>query len=593
MQLHRIDWIILISFFIVSLLIGLITSRKAGKSFSEYFLAGGNMPWWLLGISMVATTFSSDTPNLVADIIRKNGVSGNWVWWAFLLTGMLTVFVYAKLWKRSGLLTDLEFYEMRYSGQAAAFLRGFRALFLGVIFNCFIMATVILAGIKISGVLLGVDPKSTVLLIALITVIYTTLGGLKGVIFTDFFQFIISMIGVIGAAVVVLNLPEVGGINNLFSHPEVSSKINFLPNFDHPNEFIPVFIIPLAVQWWANWYPGAEPGGGGYIVQRMLSSKSESDATGATLLFNIAHYALRPWPWIIVALASLIIFPDLDSLQAAFPNLSKDVINDDLAYPAMLTFLPKGLLGLVIASLTAALMSTISTHLNWGSSYITHDFYRRFINPNAKDDQLILVGRVSIGLLMIISSIIALNLTSALGAFNIILQIGAGTGLIYILRWFWWRINAFTEIAGMITSLSLAIYFELIWPHFSEVVISTEKKLLISVGITTLVWLIATLVTRPTSSSVLEQFYTKVRPDGIGWGPIQKSLKQQGTVVHKDGSFTSGILAMLVATFLVYSLLFSMGWFLYGNTTFAIFALVAAIISGGFLWKIWPSLKMN
>ena len=379
MQLSTLDWSIIAGFFIVSLIIGIITSRKAGSSSAEFFLSGRNMPWWLLGISMVATTFSADTPNLVTDIVRKNGVSGNWVWWAFLLTGMLTVFVYSKLWRRSGVLTDLEFYEIRYGGKSAAFLRGFRALYLGVFFNVMIMATVCLAAIKIGGVMLGLSPLQTLAIASVVTVLYSSLGGLRGVIITDFFQFVLAMIGTIWAANVLLDLPQVGGLDALLAHKEVASLTNFLPDFSDTESLIPLLIIPLAVQWWSVWYPGAEPGGGGYIAQRMLAAKDEQNAMGATLLFNISHYALRPWPWIIIALCSVVVFPNLESIQAAFPHIDPSIVNDDLAYPAMLTFLPAGLLGLVIASLVAAFMSTISTHLNWGSSYVVNDFYQRFV----------------------------------------------------------------------------------------------------------------------------------------------------------------------------------------------------------------------
>lgn len=593
MLLKPIDWVIIAAFFAISILIGLYASRKSGKNFQEYFLAGGNMPWWLLGVSMVATTFAADTPNLVTDIVRKNGVSGNWVWWAFLLTGMLTVFIYAKLWKRSGVLTDLEFYELRYSGKEAAFLRGFRALYLGVVFNCMVMAVVILAAMKLSGVLLGMNPMQTVLIAGVITVIYTMLGGLRGVILTDFFQFIIAMIGGVAAAVVISRLPEVGGFNKLITHPNVTDKLNLLPDFSKPESYIPVFILPLAVQWWASWYPGAEPGGGGYVAQRMLSAKSEKDATGATLFFNIAHYALRPWPWIIVALASLVVFPDLESIKQAFPDVDASIVNDDLAYPAMLTYLPSGLLGIIIASLIAAFMSTISTHLNWGGSYITHDFYRRFVKPEASDKELVLMGRLSTVALMIVASALAFGLDSALGGFNIILQIGAGTGLIYILRWFWWRINAYTEITGMVVSFLVALYLEIFAPKLGLPAPSGDYKLLWGVGITTAAWLLVTLLTRPTARPTLENFYAKVKPDGNGWQPIQKSLAEKGTTITRDNTLTSGILAMIAATFLVYALLFSVGWLIYGNMMNALIGFGFALLMAIALRAIWPKLKMN
>ena len=452
MNVTALDWGIIAAFFIISLLIGLFSAKSAGSSAKEFFLSGRNMPWWLLGVSMVATTFSADTPNLVTDIVRKNGVAGNWAWWAFLLTGMLTVFVYAKLWRRSEATTDLEFYEMRYSGKGAAFLRAFRAIYLGVFFNVVIMATVSLAAIKIGGVMLGLSPVQTLLIASIVTVVYSSLGGLKGVLLTNFFQFFLAMAGSFGAAYYILDLPEIGSLNNLLAHDVVSTKLDFLPDFSDPNMYIPLFLMPIAIQWWATWYPGAEPGGGGYIAQRMLSAKDEKNAIGATLFFNIAHYALRPWPWIIVALASLVIYPNVSDLQTAFPHIPVDKIGDDLAYSAMLTYLPTGLIGIVLASLIAAVMSTLSTHLNWGSSYVVNDFYLRFVKPEATDKQLVAVGRISTVGLMVLSAILALALSSALDAFNILLQIGAGTGLIFILRWFWWRINAYTEISAMANS---------------------------------------------------------------------------------------------------------------------------------------------
>ena len=444
--MQTIDWLIVLGFFLIYLLIGLYFAKRAGANSAEFFLSGRNMPWWLLGVSMVATTFSTDTPNLVTDIVRQNGVAGNWVWWAFLLTGMLTVFVYARLWRRSGALTDLEFYELRYSGKAAAFLRGFRALYLGVFFNVLIMAAVCLAIIKIGGVMFGMTPLQTLLAASVVTVVYSTLGGLRGVIIADFFQFGVAIVGAFGAAIFIVNLPQVGGLQGLLSHEAIVPKLNLLPDFSDTDMVVTLLILPLAVQWWSVWYPGSEPGGGGYIAQRMLSAKSEKDAMAATLFFNAAHYALRPWPWIVVALCSLIVFPDLESLRSAFPHIDADLIQNDLGYPAMLTFLPHGFLGLVVASLIAAFMSTISTHLNWGASYIVNDFYKRFINSEADEKRLVFVGRVSTVVLMAATCVLALLLSNALQAFQILLQIGAGTGLLFIMRWFWWRINPFSEI---------------------------------------------------------------------------------------------------------------------------------------------------
>jgi Na+/proline symporter len=555
------------------------------------------MSWWLLGISMVATTFAADTPNLVTELVRKNGVSGNWAWWSFLLTGLLTVFVYAKLWKRSGVLTDLEFYERRYSGRPAAFLRGFRAIYLGVVFNCLVMSAVILAAIKLSGMLLGIGPVETVLITGTVTVIYTLLGGLRGVILTDCFQFLFAMVGAVAAAAVICNQPEIGGFANLLAHENVAGKLSLFPDFNDTNVFVAIFVIPLAIQWWSSWYPGAEPGGGGYVAQRMLSAKSESDAATATLLFVVAHYALRPWPWIIVALASLVVYPDLASIGSAFPDIPKNSVRDDLAYPAMLTRLPSGLLGVVTASLAAAFMSTISTHLNWGGSYLAHDFYHRFVNPQATEKQLVRIGRSSTVGLMAIASLLALSLESALDGFSIILQIGAGTGLIYILRWFWWRINAFTEIAGMAASLGVALSFRFIYPSLSESLglpaLEDWHQMVIGVGLTTAIWLLTTFLTRPTDPVVLESFYQSIRPGGRLWGPVHDSLAKRGIEVESDHSLTAGILAMVICTFLVYSLLFGVGYVLYGQTFSAILCFVVATTATIAIVKIWPQLKMT
>ena len=591
MQLSNFDWSIIIAFFILTIVIGVAASKKAGESYSDFFLSGRNMPWWLLGFSMVATTFSADTPNLVTDIVRKNGVSGNWQWWAFLLTGMLTVFVYAKLWRRSGVQTDLEFYELRYSGKAAAFLRGFRAIYLGVFFNVIIMATVSLAAIKIGGVMLGLTPIQTILIASIVTVIYSSLGGLTGIIWTDFFQFIIAMFGVGWAAYVIVNLPEVGGLTAMLEHPNVSDKLNVLPDFNDMNVLLPFLILPLAIQWWSVWYPGAEPGGGGYIAQRMLSAKSENHAIGATMFFNFVHYALRPWPWILVALASLIVFPDLASLKTAFPHLADNVINDDLAYPAMMTFLPHGLLGLVLASLIAAFMSTISTQLNWGSSYIVNDFYRRFVKPEASEKELVNVGRISTVSLMVLAGLIALKLESALGAFNVILQIGAGTGLIFILRWFWWRINAWSEVAAMVVSFIVALFFEFVTPD-----VPSHLRLILGIGIKTFAWLAVTFMTKPTEHSTLLSFYKLIKPHASGWQPVIRPAISAGELKAEEvtpGKLPLELVCMVAGCFLVYGVLFGVGFFLYGETGKAMIGVAVAAVTGFILIKSWSKVKGN
>jgi Na+/proline symporter len=587
MQLENIDWLIILAFFILSLVIGIIVSKKSGKDITEFFLSGRKMPWWLIGISMVATTFSADTPNLVTDIVRTNGVAGNWVWWAFLLTGMLTVFVYAKLWRRSEVLTDLEFYELRYSGKGAAFLRGFRAFYLGAVFNVLIMASVCLAGIKIGGALLGLSPVETLLISCAVTVIYSSIGGLRGIIITDFFQFILAMVATFWAAYEIVNLPQVAGLTNLLNHPDVIPKLNLIPDIADTDLFIAVFIIPLAVQWWAVWYPGAEPGGGGYVAQRMLSAKDEKNAIWATLLFNFMHYAVRPWPWILIALASIVVFPNLESLQVAFPNT---IVGNDLAYPAMISFLPSGLLGLLVASLIAAFMSTISTHLNWGSSYLVHDFYRRFFVKDRTEKHYVFIGRVFTVLLMVFSAFFALFLNNSLQAFGIILQIGAGTGLIFILRWFWYRVNVYSELTAMIVSFLVALAFEFIIPNN----FSVEEKLIIGVTITTISWLIVTLITPPSNMETLQNFYKKIQPGGPGWKKIIEESESKGiTITGKKEKWDvpSGILCMLFGSISVYSILFGIGYILYSQTTTGIIFLIISVLSVIALMKFWKRLS--
>ena len=554
------------------------------------------MPWWLLGISMVATTFSADTPNLVTDIVRTNGVSGNWVWWAFLLTGMLTVFVYAKLWRRSEVLTDLEFYELRYGGKGAAFLRGFRAIYLGVFFNIMIMASVCLAGIKIGSVMLGLTPTQTLLIASSVTVLYSSLGGLKGVILTDFFQFTLAMIATFWAAAVIVNLPEVGGLGELISHPEIIPKLDLIPDISDRELFLVVFLLPIAVQWWSVWYPGAEPGGGGYVAQRMLSAKDENNAVWATLLFNFMHYAVRPWPWILIALASLIVFPNLDDLQLAFPEISKSIIGHDLAYPAMMTLLPSGLLGLLLASLAAAFMSTIASHLNWGSSYVVNDFYKRFFEPKASEKKLVLLGRITTVLLMLFSCLVALLLSNALQAFAILLQIGAGTGLLFILRWFWYRINIYSEISAMIISFLVAFYLQIIHPRIGFDPISTEGQLILGVAITTFSWILITYLTPVEDKQVLRDFYKKIQPGGKGWKKVVDEAKDDGIdLIGKKEAWDvpTGILCMVLGCFFIYSILFSIGYLLYSEYTFAIILLTVSIVSLFFLQKAWKRLKMH
>lgn len=598
MELATIDYAIIIVFFSIILCIGILVSRKAGKDTTQFFLSGRNIPWWLLGTSMVATTFSTDTPNLVTDLVRTNGVSGNWVWWAFLLTGMLTVFFYAKLWRKSGVTTDLEFYELRYGGKPAKFLRGFRAIYLGLLFNVLAMAGVTLAAIKIGEIMLGLSPIVTVGLAGIITVLFSAVGGFRGVVYTDSVLFIMAMVGAVGAAYFSVNHEAVGGLSNLITHPNVTGKISILPDFSKTELLYTLFIIPLAVQWWSAWYPGAEPGGGGYVAQRMLAAKTENHAVVATFLFNILHYALRPWAWILVALASLVVYPDIESIRTAFPNVSADKLGNDLAYPAMLTFLPAGMLGIVLASLIAAYMSTISTHLNWGASYIVNDFYKQNIDKNASEKTLVNVGRIATVTLMIISLLLALSFTNAAQVFQVILMFGAGSGLIFILRWFWWRINSWSEITAMSVSglVSIILTFTPIGAMlFGENAFFADYfRFPFVVLITTISWLAVMYLTPPEDEHTLIEFYKKIQPD-VGWKSVIKKANNKGIDLETNDEssiFSSGIIALIISTFMIYFVLFATGYWLYGKYILAGVLTILAIIASLILLKLWSRIKV-
>jgi Na+/proline symporter len=611
MALITLDWIIIGIFFVVLISIGYFASRGAGKNTASFFLSSRNMPWWLLGVSMVATTFSCDTPNLVTDMVRSGGVASNWQWWAFLLTGMLTVFVYAKLWNRSKVLTDNEFYELRYSGKMAEFLRGFRAVYLGIFFNVMVIASVSLAFIKIVAVMLGVNPTVALIIAAAIIVFYSSLGGLKSILYTDLFQFSFALFGAVIAAVFVSRSPEIGGLNALMTHPAVADKLRIIPDINDTELFISIFLIPIAVQWWAAWYPGAEPGGGGYVVQRMLSAKNEKHAVGATMLFNFFHYALRPWPWIIVGLGSLIVFPNLDSLLAAFPNVDPQFVKNDLAYPAMLkTFLPAGLLGLVVASLIAAFMSTVASQINWASSYLVNDLYGRFIKPDATEKQKVMFGRLSTIMLMILSVLLALSLKNALQVFRYLLMIGAGTGLLYIMRWFWWRINAWSEMVAMIAAFTFSITFIML-ENFGLQELGGERILLAGIEttmgawnifkflsivlLTTVSWIVTALVTKPADDDILRSFYRKIKPGGPGWKKVIDKARSEGVELVKEKDLKwdvpTGIMAMLFGAVSIYSILFAIGTFLYGELRTGTLFVVIAVIATTTMIYFWKRLR--
>jgi SSS family solute:Na+ symporter len=606
MHLQFIDWVIVIFSLLICFIPALFFGKRAGKSTSEFFVSGRSVPWWLAGISMVATTFSSDTPNLVTDIVRRQGVAGNWCWWAFVLTGVSTVFFYAQLWRRSGVMTDLEFYEIRYSGKAASVVRGFRSIYLGLFFNCIIMASVNLAACKIAGILFGMPRWQTLLICGVLNVAFAAHSGLWGVLVIDMIQFFIKMTAVIAAAYFALQVPQVGGLHGLvekLSQPHLAPDgktmlhyLNVLPDFTNNWDMaVAVFIMPIAVQWWAVWYPGAEPGGGSYIAQRMLASKSERDSLGAVLFFNIAHYVLRPWPWILVGLCSLLVYPELSDIQAAFPNLDPKLLGHDIAYPAMLKFLPVGFIGLMVGGLIAANSSTILTHLNWGASYLVHDFYQRFIKKDASEKHYVWAGRVATVGLFLCAAGLTFVLDSAKDNFDIMLQVGAGTGLLYLMRWFWWRINAWCEVVAMVSSFAISILL-LVLRKSCGISYSTHVSLLLTIGLTTICWLITAYIAPQTDRKVLIEFYKKVKPFGPGWAKIRKEAGvslTEAQATHQN--IPLGLLGWVAGCTVIWSALFTVGNFLYGRIIPASLLLVVFVVSGVVLLhvinKLWAGNK--
>lgn len=597
MRLHTLDWFVIAGTLLICFCPAFLVARRSSKTTADFFASGRSVPWWLAGLSMVATTFSSDTPNLVTDIVRRNGVAGNWVWWAFVLTGIATVFFYARLWRRSGVMTDLEFYEIRYSGKAASAVRGFRAIYLGLLFNCLIMASVNLAACKIGGVLFGLPRWKTLLFCGVLNAAFAAHSGLWGVLVIDMIQFFIKMTAVIAAAVFALRLPEVGGLHGLVEKvsalkgPNGLNYLNVLPDFSNNTDMaIAVFIMPVAVQWWSVWYPGAEPGGGSYIAQRMLASKSEKDSLAAVLFFNIAHYVIRPWPWILVALASLIVYPNLSDIQKAFPNLDASLLGHDIAYPAMLKFLPVGFAGLMVGGLIAANSSTILTHLNWGASYLVHDFYRRFVRRNATEHHYVTAGRVTTVLLFVLSACVVYLLDTARDTFDIMLQIGAGTGLLYLTRWFWWRVNAWCEVVAMISSFGISVLFLVLAKnHLWQA--TTHIQLLLTVAFTSICWIGTAYLAPATDRDVLIAFYRKTRPPGPGWEPIRKAAGE-GHVAPAD-DIPRALIGWTSGCALIWSLLFCIGNFLYGRYGTALGLLAVAVVTGVTLVRtvnrVWSS----
>src|SRR6266404_4073585 len=510
MQLTTLDWVVIAVYFLVNLAIGFHYYRKASGSVGEYFVSGRSVPWWLAGTSMVATTFSADTPLLVTGLVYQQGIAGNWLWWSFLLSGMMTVFLFARLWRRSGLLTDVQFAEMRYSGKPAAFLRGFRALYLGLLMNCLILGWVTKAMTSIVGVTLGVSDRNAlaicVLFLIPFTGIYVALGGLWGVLWTDLFQFALKMAIVIGLAWYAVS--ACGGMAALLSRlgemraasPGAGDATSFFPDFSRPISaealwVLPVvtFLVNIGVQWWSFWYPGAEPGGGGYIAQRIFSAKDERNGLLSVLWFNIAHYALRPWPWILTALAAIVLYPNLEHPETGYMLVVSQHV-------------PPALRGIVVAGFMAAFMSTIATQLNWGASYLVSDFYRRFIKRDADDKHYVMMSRVSTVLLVIASALVSVLLADIRSGWQAVLEVGAGTGGVYLLRWYWWRINAWSEISAMATALFMTIVLRGVAPFSGSNPVVFAKTALATTLVTTLVWLIVTFTTAPEPQNVLLDF---------------------------------------------------------------------------------------
>jgi len=581
MHLVTLDWIIVGISVVISFLPAIFFYRRAGRSTAEFFTSGRAAPWWLIGVSMVATTFSTDTPNLVTNMVRENGVADNWLWWSFLLTGMMTVFFYARLWRRSGVMTDLEFYEVRYSGKAASFVRGFRAIYLGLLFNCVIMGTVNLAAAKIANIVLGMPMWETLLICSVITIFFASVSGLWGVLVTDSIQFSITMTGTFAVAYFALKQPQVGGLAGLVQKIDPKT-LNLLPDFGNWSVALSAMIIPLTIQWWSVWYPGAEPGGGSYIAQRMLAAKTEKDALTGTLFFNVMHYALRPWPWILVALSSVLVFPNLSDIHRTFPYVDPHLIGNDMAYPAMLKFLPAGFMGLMIAGMLAAYRSTIETHLNWGTSYLVHDFYRRFLNRSASEKHYVRAGRITTAVLMVCAALLTFELDTAKEAFDLILSIGAGTGLLYLLRWFWWRVNAWCEVAAMVSSFLVAAGFFIGGKMGHSV--PSHISLVVTVLVTTIVWVSVAYLAPGTDRATLESFYRLVRPAGPGWKPMQEAT---GISTSPD-SMPMSLLAWVLGCLFVYAALFGTGSFLYGRMVHGTVWLVIFVLSGVGLLRIIP-----
>lgn len=591
-MISPIDWAIIIGYILFALGLGIYFSKRAGKDMNEFFISGRNLPWWLAGTSMVATTFAADTPLAVTGIVVDEGIAGNWLWWNAVLSGMLATFLFARLWRRSEIITDVEFTELRYSGPSASFLRGFRALYIGLPINCITMGWVILAMQKIVVLTLNLpDTASTkvivVLACLLIAGIYCALSGFWGVVMTDIVQFGMAMVGSIALAIIAVN--KIGGVGvikeklvNIYGAE--NQILNFTPDFSAGKMAIITFGVYLGVQWWAS--NGVD--GSGYIAQRMFAAKNERHTLLATLWFNIAHYTLRPWPWILVALVAMVVYPNLGDPDHANPMLQ----DPEAGYPLlMLEYLPVGLLGLMLTAFLAAFMSTIDTHLNWGASYLVNDFYKRFFKPEAEPQHYVAISRFAVILIMIVAGVTSLFMDSIAGAWKFLIALNAGIGLVQILRWYWWRINAWSEISAMLAALVVSIVVFTLPQTKSEFAI----QMLIIVPISTVVWVVVTFVTEPVSTETLTKFYSKVKPSKIGWMLIAAEIKEESDDTSRQQTYvetrTPALVNWIVGVIFIYTFLFSIGKLLLGFTTIGLTFLLLALISGYIMYKNLPREK--
>ena len=581
MRLTLADWVVVALYFLFNVAVGLYYKSRASQNTAEFFLSGRNVPWWLAGTSMVATTFAADTPLVVTGLVAQNGIAGNWLWWNLLASGMLTVFFYARLWRRSGVMTDIEFAEIRYAGPPAAFLRGFRAVYLGLLINCIILGWVNLAMAKILGLVFGVSKGEALWIVVgmiALTSAISTLSGLWGVLVTDLFQFVIKMGMVIVLAVVAVQ--AVGGMGEmrlkLAAIDQVrgattggqGSVLSFVP--DVGSAWMPMitFFVYIAVNWWATWYPGAEPGGGGYVAQRMLSAKDEKNSLLATLWFNIAHYAIRPWPWILVALASLILFPNLKDPETGYIRV-------------MIDYLPSSLRGLMVAAFAAAFMSTIATQLNWGASYLVNDFYRRFVRRDAAESHYVTASRLATAVLTVVSAAVAFRIESIGGAWRVLIITGAGTGAVLLLRWYWWRINAWSEVSAMITAFVVSVLLQTVGGLKSDQPLDFAHIVLVTVAVTTVVWLAVTFLTRPEADATLVAFYRRTRPSRAGWGPVAALAPD----VRPSADGLANLIDWVAGCVLVYGVLFGVGKLLLQETAAGLVLLVVAAVAGVIIYR--------